>query len=58
MKDKIIKADSWDAEEFLIEKGISNHPHIQDSINGKIDYEVADLMAEFANHYFKNQIEE
>jgi hypothetical protein len=50
-----LPADRWDAEDFLIEKGISNHPHIQDSVTGKKDYEVADLMAEFANRYFCNE---
>ena len=45
-------ADRSDAEEFLARKNISNHPHIQDSVTGKEDYEVADLMAEFANKYY------
>ncbi len=45
-------ADRSDAEEFLARKNISNHPHIQDSVTGKEDYEVADLMAEFANEYY------
>ncbi len=46
----ILPINRWDAEEFLIEKGISNHPHIQDSVTGKKDYEVADLMTEFVNN--------
>lgn len=45
--------ERFDAEDFLITKGISNHPRIQDSVTGKQDYEVADLMAEFANRFFK-----
>jgi hypothetical protein len=46
-------ADRWDAENFLLEKGISNHPRVSDC-NNKQSYEVADLMAEFANRYFSN----
>lgn len=42
-----------DVEEFLITKGICNHPHIQDSLTGKNDYEVADLIAEYANSFFR-----
>lgn len=40
--------DRWDAEDFLIEKGISNHPIVSDC-NNKESYEVADLMVEFTN---------
>ena len=45
-------AERCDAEEFLLKKNISNHPRIQDSVKGESDYEVADLMAEFANEYY------
>lgn len=45
--------ERWDAEDFLITKGISNHPRIQDSVTGKQDYEVADLIAEYANSFFR-----
>ena len=47
-------ADRWDAEDFLIEKSISNHP-IVFNCNNKESYEVADLMAEFANRYYGNE---
>lgn len=47
-------ADRWDAENFLIEKGISNHPIVSEC-NNKESYEVADLMAEFANNYYGNE---
>lgn len=47
---KTLLADRWDAEEFLLEKGISNHPRVYDC-NDKESYEVADLIAEFANRY-------
>ena len=40
--------DRGDAEEFLNSKDIWNHPIITDR-NNKESYEVADLMAEFAN---------
>jgi len=49
-----LPADRWDAEDFLIEKGISNHPRVSDCSN-KESYEVADLMAEFANRYYGNR---
>lgn len=48
---KIENADRSDAEEFLgNKKDIWNHPRIADR-NNKESYEVADLMAEFANYY-------
>jgi|GEM_PF-4156857 len=50
----MLPADRGDAEDFLLKKGISNHPHIQDSVTGKNDFEIADLMAEFANKYYGN----
>jgi len=56
-KSDLLMVDRWDAEKFLQEKGSSNHPHIQESITGKIDYEVADLMAEFANRIIKKLID-
>jgi hypothetical protein len=49
-----LPADRWDAEDFLIEKGVSNHPRVSDCSN-KESYEVADLMAEFANRYYSNE---
>jgi|GEM_PF-3501240 len=49
-----LPADRWDAEDFLIEKGISNHPRVSDC-NDKESYEIADLMAEFANRYYGNE---
>ena len=45
--------ERWDAEDFLITKGISNHPRIQDSVTDKNDFEVADLIAEYANSFFR-----
>lgn len=49
---KIENADRSDAEEFLgNKKDIWNHPRIADR-NNKESYEVADLMAEFANEYY------
>lgn len=49
-----LPAERFDAEEFLNKKDIWNHPIISDrnNING---YEVADLMAEFANRYNSNE---
>lgn len=44
-------ADKWDAEDFLLEKKISNHPRVVDC-DEKESYEVADLMSEFANRYY------
>ena len=47
--------DRWDAEEWLGEnKDIWNHPRVTDR-NDKESYEVADLMAEFANRYYGNE---
>lgn len=47
-------AERFDAEDWLNEnKDIWNHPIIGDRLE-KNGYEVADLMAEFANWYYKN----
>ncbi len=49
------EVDRWDAEEWLQEhKDIWNHPMVRDrtETNG---YEVADLMAEFANYILDKQ---
>ncbi len=49
------EVDRWDAEEWLQEnKDIWNHPMVRDrtQTNG---YEVADLMAEFANYILSKQ---
>lgn len=40
--------DKFDAEDFLLKKSISNHPRVED-VDSKNSYEVAELMAEFAN---------
>lgn len=46
--------DRWDAEEWLGKnKDIWNHPRITDR-NDKESYEVADLMAEYANWLLGN----
>ena len=50
---KSLPIDRWDAEDFLLTKGISNHPQIQDSVTGNNNYEVADLIAEYANSFFR-----
>jgi len=49
----LLPIDKWDAEDFLLTKGISNHPQIQDSVTGNNNYEVADLIAEYANSFFR-----
>ncbi len=49
----LLPIDRWDAEDFLLTKGISNHPQIQDSVTGNNNYEVADLIAEYANSFFR-----
>lgn len=41
-----------EAEAFLQSKDIWNHPYISDRTNNN-GYEVADLMAEFANQFFR-----
>jgi hypothetical protein len=47
--------ESWDAEEWLQKnKDIWNHPMVTDRTNSNA-YEVADLMAEFANHILSKQ---
>lgn len=47
--------ESFDAEDWLGEKkDIWNHPRITDR-NGLESYEVADLMAEFANSVISNE---
>jgi uncharacterized protein (DUF2267 family) len=51
------EADRWDAEEFLGTKDIWNHPRITDRCD-KESYEVADLMAEFVNDWFRSRMEE
>ena len=45
--------ERFDAEDWLGEKkDIWNHPYISDRTNNN-GYEVADLMAEFANQFFR-----
>ena len=45
--------ERFDAEDWLCEnKDIWNHPRITDRTN-KESYEVADLMAEFTNQFFR-----
>jgi hypothetical protein len=51
------EAERWDAEGYLNTKDIWNHPMVSDRIN-KNGYEVADLMAEFANKWFRSRMEE
>lgn len=46
--------ESFDADEFLNTKDIYNHPYISDR-NNKNGYEVASLMAEFANSIIQNE---
>ncbi len=49
------EVDKWDAEEWLQQnKDIWNHPMVRDrtETNG---YEVADLMADFANYILSKQ---
>jgi len=47
--------DRWDAEDWLCKnKDIWNHPIITDR-NSLESYEVADLMAEFANSVISNE---
>lgn len=49
-----LPSERFDAEEWLGEqKDIWNHPQVTDR-NNKNSYEVADLMAEFANWYYNN----
>jgi len=49
----LLPIERFDAEDWLCEnKDIWNHPRITDR-NDKESYEVADLMAEFANVFFK-----
>ncbi|MDD2285828.1 MAG: hypothetical protein PHU98_06290 [Mariniphaga sp.] len=49
-----LPVERWDAEDWLGEnKDIWNHPKITDR-NDKESYEVADLMAEFANSIISN----
>jgi hypothetical protein len=49
------KVDRWDAEEWLQEnKDIWNHPMVRDRTESN-GYEVADLMAEFANYILSKQ---
>ena len=47
---KNVQAERFDAEKYLNEKDIWNHPIITDRTD-KNSYEVADLMAGFANYY-------
>jgi hypothetical protein len=49
------EADRWDAEEYLNTKDIWNHPMVSDRTN-KNGYEVADLMAEFTNQWFRSRM--
>jgi hypothetical protein len=51
------EAERWDAEDYLNTKDIWNHPMVSDRTN-KNGYEVADLMAEFANEWFRSRMEE
>lgn len=55
MRPRIEKAERFDAEEYLNNKDIFNHPQVTDRTNAN-SYEVADLMADFANHYGKPEI--
>ncbi len=49
------KVDRWDAEQWLGEKrDIWNHPMVSDRTNTN-GYEVADLMAAFANEYLQTK---
>jgi hypothetical protein len=49
------EVDKWNAEEWLQKnKDIWNHPMVTDRTNSNA-YEVADLMAEFANHILSKQ---
>lgn len=49
-----LPCERFDAEDWLGEhKNIWNHPRVTDR-NDKESYEVADLMAEFANWYYGN----
>jgi len=49
-----LPSERFDAEDWLGEhKDIWNHPRVTDR-NDKESYEVADLMAEFANWYYGN----
>jgi hypothetical protein len=49
------EVDKWDAEEWLQHnKDIWNHPMVTDRTDRNA-YEVADLMAEFANHIINKQ---
>jgi len=49
------EVDKWDAEEWMQQnKDIWNHPMVTDRTDRNA-YEVADLMAEFANHIINKQ---
>jgi len=49
------EVDKWDAEEWLQHnKDIWNHPMVTDRTDRNA-YEVADLMADFANHIITKQ---
>lgn len=45
-------------EDFLIEKGISNHPYIYDSITGKQSYELEGLLDEYASYVLVETMKE
>lgn len=48
-----LPAERWDAEELLNSKDVFNHPRVETRLNDD-SFEVADLMAEFANKYYGN----
>jgi len=49
---ELLPCDCSDAEEYLNELDIFDHPRIQDR-NNKNSYEVSQIMAEFTNEYLK-----
>jgi hypothetical protein len=49
-----LPVESFDADDFLNTKDIWNHPYISDRTESN-GYEVAQLMAEFANKCFSNE---
>ena len=50
------EADRWDAEEYLNGLDIWNHPSITDRNDIK-SFEVAGIMADFANEYYKLKVQ-
>jgi NTP pyrophosphatase (non-canonical NTP hydrolase) len=56
MKKQKTIIERWDAEEWLGKnKDIWNHPRIMDRTD-KESYELADLMAEFANYILNQRV--